>query len=99
MKVRISRSAEQDLSSGFEFYGEQAEGVGAYFLASLYADIEALRYHAGIHRQISGYYRCQAKRFPYAIYYFITGDVVNVRAVLDSRRAPAWIRDGLTDPT
>jgi hypothetical protein len=33
-----------------------------------------------------------AKRFPFAIYYKINGDVVSVHAVLDCRKNPAWAR-------
>jgi plasmid stabilization system protein ParE len=41
-------------------------------------------------------HRLLAKRFPFAIYYRVEGDPVQVYAVLDCRRNPAWIRDRLT---
>jgi hypothetical protein len=42
MRVRITRSAEEDLLLGFAFYDMQQEGIGSYFLDSLYADINSL---------------------------------------------------------
>jgi hypothetical protein len=31
-------------------------------------------------------------RFPYAIYYEVAGEQIRIRAVLDCRRDPKWIR-------
>ena len=38
MKVKILGSASRDLIDGYRFYETQAEGVGAYFLDSLYSE-------------------------------------------------------------
>jgi hypothetical protein len=37
MKIEILDQAEADLIEGFHFYETQQRGVGAYFLANLYA--------------------------------------------------------------
>ncbi|MGO9204014.1 MAG: type II toxin-antitoxin system RelE/ParE family toxin [Limisphaerales bacterium] len=92
MRIIILPSAREDLGEGFGFYECQEPGVGAYFLKCLFADIDSLESHAGIHRKAFGYNRLLSKRFPYAVYYSVDGDVVSVRAVLDCRRDPAWIR-------
>lgn len=42
MKIKILASASQDLIEGYRFYESQAEGVGVYFLDSLYSDIDSL---------------------------------------------------------
>ena len=47
MKIRILASASRDLIEGYRFYEMQAEGVGAYFLDSLYSDIDSLIISAG----------------------------------------------------
>lgn len=92
MQVRISRSAEEDLLSGFAFYERQQAGVGGYFLDSLYADIDSLILYGGMrpkhHRRL---HRALAKRFPFAIYYDLQGESVTVVAVLDCRQNPASI--------
>lgn len=97
MKIRILRSAEQDLLSGYSFYEERGQGLGAYFLDSLFADIDSLHLYAGIHPiYFSGYCRLLAKRFPFAIYYTTDDDVAVIHAVLDCRQNPERISERLT---
>ena len=96
MKIRILSSASLDLVAGYRFYEQQSEGLGDYFLDSLYSDIDSLLVCAGVHAVHFGkYHRLLSKRFPFAVYYRIEGPVVKVHAVLDSRRSPAWTRKKL----
>ena len=92
MKVVILPSACDDLIDGFHFYEDQAEGLGIYFLESLFSDIDSLVLYAGIHRKVFGNYRLLSKRFPYAIYYTVESKKAFVKAVLDCRRSPALHR-------
>lgn len=65
MKIKILASASQDLIEGYRFYESQAEGVGAYFLDSLYSDIDSLTISAGVHSVYFGkYHRLLSKRSP-----------------------------------
>ncbi|MFZ0449076.1 MAG: hypothetical protein WAL98_07510 [Desulfatiglandaceae bacterium] len=96
MKIELLDSAEKDLLDGFKFYEHQSRGLGAYFLDSLFSDIESLRLYAGIHALHFGYHRLLAKRFPFAIYYRVQKDIIRVHAILDCRRNPAWIRNRLS---
>ena len=68
---------------------------GEYFFDSLISDLESLQFYAGIHSKKFDFYRTLSKRFPFAIYYEIKKDIVMVVAILDMRRAPAWIREKL----
>lgn len=96
MKIKILASAKQDLVAGYWFYEKQAEGLGAYFLDTLFSDIDSLAIYAGIHPKYFGkYHRLLSKRFPFAIYYRVKRDIVFVHAALDCRRSPAWIRKNL----
>lgn len=95
MTLVILPSAREDLAAGSDFYEQKEAGAGAYFLHSLFSDIDSLKLYAGIHRQVFGYHRLLSNRFPYAIYYSREGETVFVRAVLDCRRDPAWIRERL----
>src|SRR5712692_2142882 len=96
MKVRILRSALEDLAAGRDFYDRQEEGVGEYFFNSLFAEIDSLALYAGIHPIRFGFHRLLARRFPHAIYYrVISGEAVVFR-VLDCRRDPRWIRKTLS---
>jgi hypothetical protein len=80
------------LVSGFHFYEQQTQGLGGYFRNSLFADVESLRATAGVHRRVLGYHRSISKKFPFGIYYQISGDVIQVYAILDCRRAPSSIQ-------
>lgn len=95
MKVRILRPALEDLAAGREFYDRQQPGIGAYFFDSLFSEIDSLVLYAGIHRLQFGYHRLLARRFPYAVYYRVSGDEATVYRVLDCRRDPQRIRDSL----
>lgn len=96
MKIRILSSAAQDLVEGYRFYENQAEGIGNYFLDSLYSDIDSLVVTAGVHPTwFDKYQRLLSKRFPFAVYYQLENNVASVYAVLDCRKNPAWIRKKL----
>ncbi len=97
--LRLLSLAEADLLEGFRFYERQERGVGSYFLDALYSDIESLRLYAGIHRQVHGYHRLLSKRFPYGVYYDLTGDEIRIWRVLDCRRNPRWISSQLRKAT
>ena len=97
MRIEILDQAVQDLIEGFHFYEDQQVGLGHYFLTNLYADIESLRIYAGIHRKAyRNYHRLLSKRFPFAMFYTVQDETVFVRAVVDCRRKPAWIRRHLS---
>lgn len=96
MNIHIVDSAMDDLLDGFRFYENQRAGLGAYFMDSLFSDIDSLQIYAGINPVLFGtYYRLLAKRFPFAIYYKMSKPDVFIHAVLDCRRSPAWTRTQL----
>ena len=98
MKLRevfLLKEAAEDLEEGRLFYDLQEEGVGDYFFDCLISDLESLRFYSGIHSKKFSYYRMFSKRFPFAIYYEIDKDIVQVVAVLDMRRNPSVIKSKL----
>src|SRR5206468_10098957 len=96
MKIRILDSALADLEKGRGIYEEQGEGLGSYFLDSLFSDIDSLAVFGGVHAVRFGYHRLLAKRFPYAVYYKMSeGAVVHVWRVLDCRQHPRKIKQAL----
>ncbi len=89
MKIRILRSARRTIADGIRFYENLEEGLGAYFLNSIMADLRSMSIYAGVHQKYEyTYYRMVCKRFPYSIYYQMDDSTVNVYAVLDDRRDP-----------
>lgn len=96
MKVEILRSATDDLVEGYRFYEQCSPGVGAYFIDSLYSDIDSLVIAAGMHRKVFGdYHQMLSKRFPFAVYYRLSPGIARVYAVIDCRKDPVWIRNRL----
>lgn len=91
MEIRLLESAKNDLREGWRFYEQQAAGVGDYFLSSIEVDVQSLRLYAGIHERAEGFHRMLAKRFPFAVYYLIEEDRIDIYAILDCRRDPNWI--------
>ena len=95
MKVQVLEDALGDLAIGYRFYESQTDGLGTYFLDSLWSDIDSLCVYAGIHPLYFGYHRLLSKRFPFALYYRIDMNAARIRAILDCRRDPALIRNRL----
>ena len=96
MKIRFLSHVRQDLRAGFYFYDDKEPGLGTYFLESLYADIDSLKIFAGIHEiHFVKYYRALSKRFPYAIYYTFSKEIIKIHAIIDCRRNPQLIKNRL----
>ncbi len=92
MKIKILSSAADDLADGFNFYENQLDGLGSYFLETLFSDIESLKIYAGVHQKVFGYHRLLSNRFPYAVYYSLDSGTIFVNAILDCRRNPEWVK-------
>ena len=95
MRIRLLSIAVDDIASGRSFYERQQAGLGDYFLDSLFSDIDSLLLHAGIHQKVFGYHRTLSRRFPYAIYYRVEGEEIQIWRVLDCRQNPASITERL----
>ena len=96
MRITLHSEAKKDLIDGYCFYENQEETIGHYFLDYLYSDIDSLIITAGTHQKsYNNLYRMLSKRFPFAIYYTITNETIQVEAILDCRKKPAWIRKRL----
>lgn len=91
MNIRILSLAVQDLAAGRDFYEAQQAGLGIYFLDALFSDIDSLLLHAGVHVRCFDFHRALSRRFPFAIYYRLNGETIEVWRVLDCRQHPAKI--------
>jgi plasmid stabilization system protein ParE len=93
MSIRILRSARRTIADGIKFYERQEIGLGAYFLASIMSDLRSLGVYGGGHQMYhdTPYHRMVCRRFPYSVYYRRDGSNIDIYAVLDDRRDPAWI--------
>ena len=91
MNIRLLETAKDDLREGWNFDEQNAVGLGDYFLDCMQADVRSLKVFAGIHEMADGFHRMLAKRFPFAVYYLIENQTIDVYAILDCRRDPEWI--------
>ena len=91
MAIRLLESAKEDLRDGWLFYERSSIGLGDYFLDCIQVDVRSLTTYAGIHERAEGFHRMLAKRFPFAIYYLVDAETIDVYAILDCRRDPEWI--------
>lgn len=91
MTIKTLPSAEEDIIKGANFYEKQKRGLADYFIDTIFSDIDSLQIYAGVHPIISGFYRLLSKRFPYAIYYKLSGNDVFIYAILDTPRNPTRI--------
>jgi toxin ParE1/3/4 len=86
----LSREAEQDVRSAFEWYEDQRENLGRAFMAEVDRALEAVQERPEAYLQCYKFVRrALCKRFPYAIYFVLKNSDVVVLAVLHQRRHPA----------
>ncbi|SPF47712.1 conserved hypothetical protein [Syntrophobacter sp. SbD1] len=52
MRIKLLDEVERDLIDGFAFYERQSKGLGEYCFDSIFADMESLSLHAGIHGSV-----------------------------------------------
>lgn len=95
MKVVYLEEVESDLRDGRDFYDSQQLGIGDYFVHSILADAESLILYAGSHPKHFGFFRLLGRTFPFAVYYLLSEETIEVCAILDMRRDPGWIREEL----
>jgi hypothetical protein len=95
VRIRVLSLAIEDLDRGRIFYEKQQQGLGEYFLDALFSDIDALMLCAGVHPLAFGYFRALSDRFPFAIYYRIEGEEIQVWCVLDCRQNPSRAKRSL----
>jgi hypothetical protein len=89
--IRLLEIAKEDLREGWNFYEQNAVGLGDYFLDCMQADVRSLKVFAGIHEMADGFHRMLAKRLPFAVYYLMENETIDIYAILDCRRDPEWI--------
>lgn len=92
MKVEVHASAEWELVKAATFFEEQSPALAVRFLDCLQADINRLESLAGIHEQVYGHHRILSQKFQFAIYYVIEGDIARVKAIIDCRRDPDFVK-------
>ena len=88
--------ADLDVEAAFEWYENERPGLGLEFLDELRASYNRIADGPLRYEELrGGIRRALLRRFPYAVYFAIEGDIVVVVAVLHASRDPAeWQRRG-----
>lgn len=82
--------ADLDIESVFQWYENEQQGLGVEFLDELRATYGRVIDGPLKYKELrSGIRRALVKRFPYAIYFAVEGDVIVVLTVLHASRDPA----------
>ena len=85
---------DSDVEAAFEWYEGEEPGLGYEFLDELRAAYHRIQ-DGPLKYQLlrSGIRRAMTRRFPYAVYFSVEGNVIVVLAVLHAAREPAvWQR-------
>lgn len=92
--MRIRPLAQQDIAEAYDWYEEQATGLGHEFLRAMDAILARIERTPGaypkVYRELR---RALLRRFPYKVYFRLEGDQPVVLAVVHHRRHPrSWRR-------
>jgi plasmid stabilization system protein ParE len=93
-RLEATPTVELDVEAAFEWYEREEPGLGVEFANEVRATYERILDHPlGYQDLRSGIRRALARRFPYAVYFFVEEDVIVILAVLHTARDPEeWQR-------
>jgi plasmid stabilization system protein ParE len=94
--LAFTERAAVDIINAFEWYEARRSGLGVEFHDALNRTFELIEHMPTAGPEVHhGLRRLLLKRFPFAIYYRIDEEIVEVRGCLHQRRDPgAWPRHG-----
>lgn len=89
---------ENDVLSGYYWYGEKSVKLGDDFLEIFFAAIERLTKNPLQFGKVDGEFRrILLKRFPFAIYFIVRKNRITVYGVFHCARDPEYIYESLHD--
>ena len=93
-RVEFTPEASVDIAEAFSWYEARRAGLGAEFAAELEHTLGLVGTMPGMGRVVyRALRRALVRRFPFAVYYAFSGDLIEIRAVLHGSRHPrTWRR-------
>lgn len=89
MRLLLRPEAEQDLREARDWYESKRRGLGEEFRLQLRATIATIQDHPQLYAEVfEEVRRAPLRRFPYGVYYFLQGGLIEVLAVLHHARDP-----------
>ena len=88
-ELKLAAEVEQDLSEAYYWYNERRIGLGAEFLTCVDACLQSICRNPEMHPVV--YDNCRrglVRRFPYAIFYEYSGNMVILYAVFHASQNP-----------
>ncbi len=99
MKVILRPLAELDVTEASEFYALIGPALARAFVHELRDQLARLADNPRLYQRVVGEVRrTLTRRFPFAIYYLIESDFVDVLAVLHTSRRPSIWQDRVDSP-
>ncbi len=97
-ELRFHPDVGDEVAESYEWYEDRLTGLGEEFLAALEACYARLVTGPAKHQIIEGDIRhSRLRRFPFAVYYRIVGDAIEVVAVHHDKRDPEVWRSRVSD--
>ncbi|MFT5465289.1 MAG: plasmid stabilization system protein ParE [Verrucomicrobiales bacterium] len=98
MTVELIPAARFDVDDQAEFWESKSKGLGLEFIEHI--EDEVFRIQQDLERGIFGrkvgeFWKTLTERFSTAIYYRVTGEMVVIFAIFNTREDPAWIAQQL----
>lgn len=90
MKLILRKEAETDIETAFDWYETRQPGLGAQFIEALDQLFQIISDNPeGFPCILGQVRRGLTRRFPYAVYFQVNPDYVDVIGILHQRRNPA----------
>ncbi len=95
-RLILRSEAESDVEVAYRWYEERQPGLGAEFLRAVEANLSSIERDPELYpRQYKQAHRALLRRFPYALFYVIGPDFIEVIGCLHTRRHPRRWRSRL----
>lgn len=93
MRLIIRQDAETDITSGYDWYERQREGLGAEFIGEISATLNAVQAQPLRFPVVLGkLHRALVHRFPYGVFFVARNDEVIVVAAMHLSRNPRRVQ-------
>jgi plasmid stabilization system protein ParE len=92
----LRQAAEDDVEAAYRWYEEQSPGLGTEFLRSVEAGLALIERNPEAYQQVYRQARrALLRRFPYALFYVASPELIEVIGCIHTRRHPRRWRSRL----
>lgn len=89
-RLRLSARAVREVGEAYEWYEAQSQGLGSEYEAAFELQLRRLEQAPLLYAEVlPGVRRTLLPRFPYGVFFTVSGDLVYILAVIHNARNPA----------